>query len=647
MILTKKRLKILSLLIGISYFSLFFCFLQAFSIFNLFGLLLFVLSFVLFCIAVYIIQQSMIHHDRINELIVDKEVIKNRFNECNQTVNSMLDHVTDGIALLNLQLDFFKTNKKFCEILGYTPEKILTWNLDEIVSLSFLSKHQLGINQLMNGKIESYSFKKKFIKKSTEIIWLSIVLSLIRDSNRKPHYFVMYLHNLTSQKLAEDHLSYLTFHDALTKLPNRHQFEKEVSQLLKSQNHQKKFCLLLIDLDNFKNINNTVGYEIGNILLQKLAETIKTVMKQSNLLARLNSDEFALVMTDKVSHASISHVAELLLREIANPIYLKKHALYITASIGISVYPDDGFTTRKLMKHADIALHHAKSHDKNNYQFYSTDLARNEKLKLKAKNILARSLVTDQLSLQYQIRQKAINHQIIAVNAMVCLMRANDTLFNIEEMLTRIDETGFAIPIHDWMIKTACKQLNIWQESISTNVVLSIRCDAKQISHPDFAKKMLKTINELNITATSLALEVTGLDLRFFREQTDHAILQAFLPLQHAGINFILCDDANVLLSLDQTKKYFFDKLIINTALTKQLLSDDIAAMVVRAIIEKAHKMNIQTIAEGIETAEQITFLTNAGCDELQGNVIASPVTGSELIAMLKQSIEAPFAYLS
>jgi len=201
------RLKLGLYLFGVIYFSFFIYFIYTFAPFNLSSLCILINGLFLYLIAVYDIHHQTKQQDIIKHIQVEKDKVQNWYDRSNQSFNLTLNYVTDGIALLNLELDFFKTNKGFCDILGYTSEKILTWNLDDLVSLSHLSKHKIGINQLLIGKLDHYPFKLKMIKKSGDVIWLSVCIVLIRDSHKKPYNFIMYIHRISHHKINETQAS--------------------------------------------------------------------------------------------------------------------------------------------------------------------------------------------------------------------------------------------------------------------------------------------------------------------------------------------------------------------------------------------------------------------------------------------------------
>lgn len=572
----------------------------------------------------YSVKSQIIQHDMLHDLKNDNHKIKNRFVECNQTINSMFDNISDGIALLNLQLDFFKTNQRFCDILGYTHEKILTWNLDELINHDPMSAHTIAINQLLSGKSDYYEFKKKITKKSGEAIWLSIRMVLIQDSHQQPHYIILYAHNLTHQKQAEEHLSYLKQHDAMLAIPNRAQFETFITQLLKTQNHQKKFSLLLLDLDNFKNINTTIGYEAGNIVLQVVAKRIKELIRSCDLLARLTSDEFAIVITDKANDASIRAYAEKILHAIAKPIAIKHGQHYLTASMGISVYPDDGFTTRKLMKHADIALHHVKCHEKNNYQFYSVEMARREKLEFRAKNMLANALADGKFNLHYQPRFTAHDRQLSCIQAHICLTSKNGVQYNPHDIQAYSDDTGLAMPITDWMISQACRQLAEWRRIVHPDIRLAIRFHAKYIKHQQLIDNLLMQMQDYQLPPHALSIEFQKFSDVVLHTQDNEIILNALTRLKQAGIDLILANDAINLLLTNQVNKYLFDKFIIHSDLTSQITLNESIASLVANLILIANEQHISCIATGIENENQASFLKKAGCEEIQGILLAN-----------------------
>jgi EAL domain-containing protein (putative c-di-GMP-specific phosphodiesterase class I) len=287
------------------------------------------------------------------------------------------------------------------------------------------------------------------------------------------------------------------------------------------------------------------------------------------------------------------------------------------------------------MKHADIALHYAKEQGKNNFQFYSIEMSRKEELKLKSQNILASALMGNKFYLQYQPRFHAMNQQLISIETFLCLKESDHTTLTFQEMLSLTKDMGLSIVIMDWMVRHACQQLKIWQHTIYQDINLTIHCDMAHIKQSCWVEKVLKIIEELNISPKSLTLEISEPISTQLDEQYDDNIFNILAVLKNFGVSLILRNFGMNCLSLNLSSNFYFDKIKIHPKWIQQLLLDKTFAEMMMAIIFKAKKYGIPIIAGNIDNAEQMKFLKNIGCNELQGNFIIPPMLQDKMTEYL------------
>ena len=288
-----------------------------------------------------------------------------------------------GIGIFNLDGHFIKVNQALCQIFGYSDQSLLSTNYYQLIHPDDCANLQSQIQMLVEDKIKVYQSEHECFRKNSESIWVKANVMLVRDETNHPAYYVVQVQNITLQKKAEERLRHMAYHDPLTGLANRNKLEQFISQILaQSRRHQESFAILFIDLDRFKNINDTIGHEAGDILLQIIADRLKGAIRNTDLVARLGGDEFVIIVTDVTKSEAVAIIANKILDSVMQAVVVKGQELYITTSIGISLYPFDGQNMQTLMKNADLALYRAKDFGKNNYQFYTSEMTSKAQEKL-------------------------------------------------------------------------------------------------------------------------------------------------------------------------------------------------------------------------------------------------------------------------
>ncbi|RUR19202.1 sensor domain-containing diguanylate cyclase [Legionella sp. km535] len=304
--------------------------------------------------------------DLINRLISNNAILE----ESESRFRSAFNFAAIGMALVSLEGRWLKVNQSMCQIVGYTEEELLRIDFQTITHPEDLDLDLNYAHQLLDGEISSYNLEKRYIKKDGTIIWILLSGSLIRNAENKPLYFIAQVQNIDAQKKAEQELKYIAYHDVLTGLANRKQLESSFHQAMSfAKRHQNQLAILFMDLDNFKGINDTLGHDVGDLLLIEIGSRLKKIIRETDILTRQGGDEFIITLTEISDNNQINAVAKKILTEISKPIKIKKHRFVITVSIGISIYPKDGQELSTLIKLADKALYRVKSEGRNNYQY--------------------------------------------------------------------------------------------------------------------------------------------------------------------------------------------------------------------------------------------------------------------------------------
>lgn len=303
------------------------------------------------------------------ELVKKLSASNSILEESELRFRTAFDDAAIGMAIVSLEGRWLKVNKSLCRLLGYSADELLVTDFQSITYQDDLDADLNYVRKLIAGKIESYSMEKRYIRKDGRIIWILLSVSLIRNPSQQPLYFISQLHNIDGQKKAEQELKYIAYHDMLTDLPNRKKLEQSFELLvMQAKRSKKNIALLFLDLDGFKEINDNYGHYIGDLLLKEVALRLKNLLRSPDIIARLGGDEFIIVLSELTSIDPVQDVVQKILNEIALPMVLENKQISITASIGISLFPENGDELEQLIKQADKALYRAKSEGKNKYK---------------------------------------------------------------------------------------------------------------------------------------------------------------------------------------------------------------------------------------------------------------------------------------
>lgn len=541
-----------------------------------------------------------------------------------------------GIGLLNCDLHFVKVNHAFCELFGYSEDTLLNMKLDQLIEANDLPVLSENLNRLVNNEIRNIKAEFHCIRKNNEKVWVSLIISNTLNKNNQTVNLIVQAHDITMQKKAEERLRHMAYHDPLTGLANRNQLEQFVNQILaQSRRHQQSFALIFIDLDRFKVINDTIGHEAGDLLLQIIADRLRGNIRNTDLVARLGGDEFVVVITDVYKTESVAIIAQKILESVMQAVAIKGQEIYITTSIGISIYPFDGQNMQTLVKNADLALYRAKEQGKNNYQFYTEEMTFKAKEKLTLQTAIAHAVANNELSLSFMPNMELKTRKVNCVEA---LLRWKNKEFNFitpDEIISLAEETGLILPVNNWILLTACKTLKTWHQQGHRQLTMSINCSSRQFKQANLANSVMQTLSENGISPHQLEFEVTE---KLIMDDPD-TILRALYALKDLGVQISIDDFGTGYWSLSNLQRLAVDRIKIDKTFTKQITTDETSADIVKAIIAMVNKLGIRSVAEGVETREQYKFLEKEGCTEIQGYYLTQPLTEDAMSLYLKHPV--------
>jgi diguanylate cyclase (GGDEF)-like protein len=431
----------------------------------------------------------------------------------------------------------------------------------------------------------------------------------------------------------------LAFYDSLTGLPNRRLLIDRLHQAFASSaRSSRKGALLFIDLDNFKDINDTLGHDIGDLLLQQTAQRIESCLREVDTVARLGGDEFVVVLEDLSEHvleaaAQTKAVGEKILATLSQPYQLAAHEYHSTASIGAAIFSDHDKTGEELLKRADIAMYQAKKAGRNTLRFFDPQMQENITTRVSMESALRLALEMHQFHLYYQIQVDS-SHRPLGAEALIRWIHPIRGMISPAQFIPLAEKTGLILPIGQWVLDTACTQLKAWQQdALTRDLVLAVNVSAKQFRQADFVAQVQAAVQRHAINPMRLKLELTESMLLDNIEDT----IATMNALKKIGVQFSLDDFGTGYSSLQYLKRLPLDQLKIDQSFVRDIGTDSSDKAIVSTIIAMAQSLNLEVIAEGVETEEQRQFLLDEGCTHYQGYLFSKPVPIEQFEALLKQ----------
>lgn len=460
------------------------------------------------------------------------------------------------------------------------------------------------------------------------------VLGLVRD--------------ISERKRTEEQIRRLAYCDSLTGIPNRQAFLETLErELLRSKEHDKKFAVLFMDLDAFKRINDTLGHDVGDHLLKVVSERLRETIRPSDLvlraehefeasfggsnLARLGGDEFTILIPDLERVEDALNVAHRVKEAMRRPFMIEAHEIFVTASIGISLYPEDGEDCNSLLKYADTAMYHAKNCGKNNAKLYSSSLTMEIMSHVKMEVGLRKALQNNELYLLYQPQIDVPSTQIVGVEALIRWRHPERGIISPTEFIPLAEETGLIVPIGEWVLRTACNQAKAWQNDGGRAIRMAVNLSAKQFKDENLMQIVLSALADTGLDARLLELELTEGTLM----DDARATMVTLEQLRGIGVYLSIDDFGTGYSSMNYLKRFDVRALKIDKSFIAGLPQDTENAAITRAIIAMAHGLKMVVVAEGVETDEQLLMLEEYGCDMAQGYFLGHPSPHDTITAML------------
>ena len=466
-------------------------------------------------------------------------------------------------------------------------------------------------------------------KKNEDEFWALTTISAIHDETGKISHYISVGEDVSELKEAHLKMEQLAYVDSLTGLANRLLFRDRLEQVMKSvQRNNTQAALLFLDLDQFKRINDSLGHDVGDALLMKVAEMLRQCVRHQDTVARMGGDEFVILLTDVDGMAGASAVARKILKTMESPNRLLRHEIIVTPSIGITMAPDDSLNADILLKNADLAMYRAKSMGRNNYQFFTEEMNAQVLDNLMIENELRHAIDNNELILDFQPQMSLRASQLTGVEALVRWIHPEKGLMDPLEFIPVAEQAGLMIPLGAWILRNACRQWREVEMKGMPPVKLAVNLSARQFRDRYLLNMIQDILAETDFKPIQLQLEITETTLM---DNLEHAV-SILEQIKSLGISVSIDDFGTGYSSLNYLKRLPIDELKVDRSFIRDIPEDADDMAITSAVIAMAHKLKIKVVAEGIETREQWEFLKKNKCDFGQGYLLGKPSKPKELL---------------
>ncbi len=548
-------------------------------------------------------------------------------------LSSALEKTADSVFITDTAGVIEYVNPAFEEVTGYSRDEAIG-NKAGIVKSGRMDHGFYNRMWLMikGGEVFSDVFINR--KKGGELYYEEKTITPLKDDDGNITHFISTGKDITERMQVQERMQYLAQHDILTDLPNRMLFLDRLNQALaRSHWHKRHVALFFLDLDRFKVINDTLGHDAGDRLLQTVAKRLGECVREGDTIARLGGDEFTVILEDVATQSDIPVVARKIIESMSKPFYINNRELFITVSIGISVSPGDANNAADLVRNADTAMYRAKDEGRNNYQFYSVDMDINALERLNLETSLRRALEREEFILYYQPQINIRTGYIFGVEALIRWNHPDLGLVSPAKFIPLLEETGLIIQVGEWVLRTACAQTRVWQVAGLVPLQVSINMSAYQFNDPGLPDIISRTLHKSGLDPALLEIEITE---SVFMQHT-HTIKTTFQKLRDLGVRVAIDDFGTGYSSLSYLRRYPVDCLKVDQSFVHDITTDPDDAEIVKAILAMAQSLKLSIIAEGVETQEQLKFLQEWGCELMQGLLFSPPLPTNEIELLLQQ----------
>lgn len=579
-----------------------------------------------------VIQYKEIFYEGRALIVKNQQAPENFYLYPNKLVETIFHSTTEGIMITDAEMRISLVNSAFESLTGYKMEEV----------------RGKTPKLLQSGKQDASYYKKMWEDLNNKGMWrgeiwnrrkngdiypeILTITSMVDTEGKLTNYFGIFS-DISNKKVVEKELEELTLTDHLTSLSNRSSFNELLFNLITdSKNSPSNHAILFIDLDRFKQINETLGNEVGDLLLIEVANRINTVVRDSDIFARYGGDEFLLAINSMEHQKEAVHFAKDIIKKLNKPFYINEDEIYITSSIGISIYPQDGVEVEKLIHKADKAMYFAKQNGRNQYAFYFEELKRDSKRLLLLEAELRKAIQAKKITIAYQPKVSVDKQDIIGVEALVRWTSDKLGFVSPGEFIPLAEDTGLIIPLSELIIEKVCLDILDWRKEGINKLPVSINIAALHFQQDDFIERINEIVMQYNCSPQQLELELTERTVMHDSE----GIVSKLIKLKNMGFKISIDDFGTGYSSLSYLNRFPLNYLKIDSSFIQRITSLKDKQAIVDSIILMAHRLHLKVVAEGVETKDQVKLLKEMDCDIIQGYYYSKPIPSTELLDFLE-----------
>ena len=586
------------------------------------------------------LQYEYVH--RLDEALRERDEALLRSRKDLHLARKVIEASLDGVMICNARQEIEFVNPAFSVLTGYSQEEIIGANPSVLKS----GRHDEVFYAKMWASLQEHGVWQGEIwnrRRNGEIFpeWLTI--NVILDEDGGVTQYAAIFSDITERKKTEERIKNLAYFDVLTGLPNRRLFTDRLQvAIANAHRHGQQLAIMFLDLDLFKRINDTLGHALGDMVLVETSKRLALCLREGDTVARIGGDEFTILLPELDHVEDAAKMAERLIAQVKLPFMVDDHELYVTTSIGIAVYPEDGTSVDTLIKNADTAMYRAKDLGRNSYQLYTPAMNARSFERLAMESSLRHAVTRGEFMLAYQVKVDVSTGQMSGVEALVRWRHPEMGLVPPMDFIPLAENMGLISEIGEWVLVTACRQCRSWHDMGLPWVRMAVNVSALQFRETDVPEVVRRALDDSGLEPRYLELELTETVLM----QRVDEVAVVLKQLRAMGVTIAIDDFGTGYSSLNYLKRMPIDSLKIDRSFVHDITEDGDGAEIVSTIINLAHNLKLKAVAEGVETAEQAEFLRARGCDEVQGYLISRPVSAEDLVSLfdrrlLPEAVEA------
>jgi diguanylate cyclase (GGDEF)-like protein/PAS domain S-box-containing protein len=563
--------------------------------------------------------------------ITARKQIEDELKRSEEKYRIIAENTSDIISIINLDGDFLYLSPSHKRVWEHTVPDEEIHNLFEWIVEDDRDIFAYAIQHAFSTRKE-YMVECRINTQRNDVIWTESKINPITDEEGNVTKLLLVTRDVTDRKQSEETIHHLAYHDALTDLPNRRMYVQQLSkEMMQAKRFQSNLAVLFLDMDRFKDVNDSFGHDVGDMLLIEASKRLQACLKPGDVVARLGGDEFTIMQNQLQDRSEATALAEQIMNQLQRPFELDGHVFNVSCSIGIALYPQDGDNPEDLLKRADTALYTVKSRGKNGYDFFDPTMEAKSLERILMENEMRKAIEQEHFQIYYQPKIDIATSAMTGMEALVRWVHPELGIIPPNRFIPIAEETGMILALGEWILKQACKQNKIWHDQGYT-LKVSVNLSARQIYQKDLVEMIKDILRETNLSPDWLELEIT--ESIFVKMEEATAVLQ---QIRDIGIQISIDDFGTGYSSFSYIKSLPVDTIKIDASFIRDIHHNQESQAIVKAIVTIAQSLNMNVIAEGIELHDQVAALKENGCDHGQGYLFSKPLPTDAFDQFLRQ----------